>query len=230
MIAAARLTSSPTPVVPLPPKAVARSPAPAPAPDARPPAAPAPITVDGARLQGVLGRAAVFAGADGAQRLVRVGREAAPGIVLAAVGHDHAMLARGAARLRVDLDPARDPSPKPVSVNPVASPVRVAATDAETLRYRLALAPRRAGGRVTGFVLRPGAVPPVLARAGLRPGDVLVMVNGQTFESEEKLLGLAEEIRTTRIARFEFERGTERRSAEVPINSSENEVSPSLAL
>jgi general secretion pathway protein C len=86
------------------------------------------------------------------------------------------------------------------------------------MMFRTALAPRRSGGRVTGFTIRPGANIPILARAGMQPGDVLVAVNGQAFESEEKVLELASEIAGSYTADFEFERGGQRMRRSIEIN------------
>ena len=82
----------------------------------------------------------------------------------------------------------------------------------------MGLTPRKVGGRTTGFAIRPGANLPALQRAGLQPGDVLVAVNGQAFESEEKVMELAREIAGSYTADFEFERGVKRMKASTEVN------------
>jgi general secretion pathway protein C len=74
----------------------------------------------------------------------------------------------------------------------------------ETVDYRLGLQPVRSEGRINGFAIRPDAVLPQLQQAGLRPGDVILAVNGQAFQSEEKVLELSNEIATSRTSEFEF--------------------------
>ena len=77
------------------------------------------------------------------------------------------------------------------------------------MRYRLGLAPRRAGGRVTGFTVRSNVEMPALARAGIRPGDVIVGVNGSVFD-EERMQELAWQIANSDASRL---RGRTRRPA-----------------
>jgi general secretion pathway protein C len=83
---------------------------------------------------------------------------------------------------------------------------------------RVGMAPRRNGGRIDGFAIKAGANLGPLLRAGLRPGDVLLAVNGQPFDSGEKLLELPREIAGSFTAEFEFERGGRRMRALLPVN------------
>ncbi len=176
----------PTPVQPLP--------APAPAGNAT-----------GLRLHGLLASGAIIAFPDGRQRLVPVGREALPGVVLRRIEQNHAVLASAGSEARLGFDGAAGaPSAAP-------SPPRAAESGGreETLRYRLGLAPRRVGGRVMGFTVRRGAELPALARAGIRPGDTILAVNGSIFD-DERMLELSWQIANSTRTEFEIERGGRR--------------------
>ena len=148
-----------------------------------PPAAPA-ISTDGLRLHGLAGAGAIIGTGEGGQRLVAIGREVRPGLVLIGVGVDHALLRAGATTYRLGFDGVAAAGAPPVAGAPATS--GDAALREETLRYRLALAPVTSGGRVTSHVVRDGASVPVLARAGIRPGDVIQRVNGAEFDAERR--------------------------------------------
>jgi hypothetical protein len=191
------------------PPVVAPDPAPAPPPPPSaaalpPPAAPsAPVaSTDGLRLHGVAGAGAIIGTADGVQRFVAVGREVRPGLVLAGVGVDHALLRAGATTYRLGFDGIAVAGAAPAAA-PAAN--GDTALREETLRYRLALAPVSSGGRVTGHSVRDGASLPALARAGIRPGDVIQRVNGAEFDAE-RLEELAWTIANTDHTTFEIMR------------------------
>ena len=209
-----------------PPPASFASPPPPP-----PPAAIAPAGTGGAMaLRGVMGGgpdggAAIFAMPDGSQRLVRIGRELQPGMTLTGVGISHATLSSSGGAMRMELNkpgavpvaqaaPAPEPTPTAVPAAPASAPDR----QRETLQYRTGLTPVKAGGRTTGFAIKPGASLPMLERAGLRPGDVLLAVNGQPFDREEKVVELAGEIAGSYTAEFEYERAGKRMKSSVEIN------------
>ena len=185
--------------VPEPPPAVQAAPS--------PPPASAP-SAEGLRLHGLLGGGAIIAAADGRQRFFAVGREVAPGLRVARIELNHVILASPGGEQRLGFDG--------VSQAQAAAPAATNATSAseealreETLRYRLGLAPRQIGGRTSGFVVRPNVSMPVLERAGLRPGDVIVGVNGSEFD-EERMLELAWQIGNSGRTEFEVERGGRR--------------------
>lgn len=192
------LRSASPPPLPAPPAALQ---APQPPPPAPSPPAPAP-DVSGLRLHGLLASGAIIGFQNGNQRLVLVGREALPGLTLQRIEQNHAVFASsagGEARLGFD-GPGQAPA---------AAPPALAARRDESLPYRLGLAPRRAGGRVTGFTVRRGASLPALDRAGLRPGDVIVAVNGSAFD-EERMLDLPWQIANSTRTEIEVERGGRR--------------------
>lgn len=176
--------------------------------------------LSGLRLHGLTPTGAIIASA-GAQRLVRLGREIVPGVTLKAVRQHHAVLATNAGLFELGLLGAVQAAPVIAvpAAGPIAtSPAPAAARRTEMLQYRFGLAPRRTDGRITGFAVRAGAEMPQLQRAGLKPGDILIGVNGQTFDSEEKVMELAGEIAGSYTAEFEFERNGRRMKASLPVN------------
>jgi len=192
------LRGDPPPPALAPPAALQ---APQPPPPAPPPPAPAP-DLSGLKLYGLLASGAILGFPDGSQRLVLIGREAVPGLTLRRIEQSHAVLASPAGEVRLGFDgPAQ-------TAAAAAAPAQARARDA-TLRYRLGLAPRRAGGRVSGYTVRPGASLPALERAGIRPGDTIVGVNGSAFD-EERMLELAWTIANSSRTEFEVERGGRR--------------------
>ena len=80
------------------------------------PAAPTSPLPDGLRLTGVAGGGAIFSFSDGTQRLVRRGREIAPGVTLQAVRLRDVILAVGPTNFRLGFGGA------PIPVQPPALP------------------------------------------------------------------------------------------------------------
>ena len=154
------------------------------------------------RLYGVLGSGAVIGMADGTQRFVAIGRDVVPGVTLRRVEVHHIVLATGSGEVRLGFDGVAQPQAAPAAAAPPAD----AAQREEVLRYRVGLAPRMAGGRVNGYTVRQGADLPALERAGIRPGDVILRVNGSQFD-EERLSELAWQIANSDHVEFEVERG-----------------------
>lgn len=195
---------SPTPTAPSPP----------------PPAAPA-ASLSGLVLRGVLGGGAAIIGfPDGNQRSVPVGREFLPGVTLKEVALRHVILVTISGESRLEFN-------KPVSeIAPAAGAVATAkAPEAErhgreTLEFRTGLMPFEEEGRIRGFAIRPGASLPIFQRAGLRPGDVIVSVNGQAFRSEEKVLELAGELASAKAIEIDFVRGGRRMTGKVEPQAS----------
>ncbi|MDQ3205468.1 MAG: type II secretion system protein C [Pseudomonadota bacterium] len=171
----------------------------------------------GYRLFGVRatesGGSAILGSADGVQGAYSTGDEVAPGIVLEAVGADHAILAANGARHRVDLPEAMPatsnastsastatlPSAAPSTPQPagVVAPVPV---DPASLLAQTGLRPLSEAGRVAGYTLIPRNGDGLLRQAGLMPGDVIVSVNGQALtpervgELEQELQGQPEAV------------------------------------
>lgn len=193
------------PVGPTPPQPVPAAPAPIPV-AAAPAPAPVPVAdTSQLRLHGLLASGAVISTGNGGQRLVPVGREALPGLTLVRVEQNHAIFQSAGGEVRLGFDGIAQADPSGAAAAPAPVAAGPAGQREETLRYRLGLAPRMAGGRVTGYAVRANVEMPALARAGIRPGDVIVAVNGASFD-EERLQELAWTIANSAEARFEVER------------------------
>lgn len=211
------LLSGGDPASPRAPPEAAAAPAQQPAPSApAPPAAelaPVPPDLAGLRLHGLLASGAILGFADGSQRLVPIGREALPGLALRRIEQGHAVFASAAGgEVRLGFDGPAQAQASPATAAAAATPGIAAAEAAqreETLHYRLGLAPRRIGGYVRGFTVRPGADLPSLARAGIRPGDTILTVGGSVLD-EERMLELAWTIANSPRLDFEVERGGRR--------------------
>jgi general secretion pathway protein C len=196
------------PVAPSTPPPVVAAPTPEPVAPVQPPGDIATL-----RLYGLLASGAVLGFPDGSQRLIPIGREALPGLTLKRIEQHAAIFDSGGGEVRLGFDGAAQ-----AAVAHAAPPAPASSSSAErdeTLRYRLGLAPRRVGGRVDGFTVRPGADMPALARAGIQPGDVILGVNGGHLD-EERMLELAWQIANSEQTVFEVERGGRRMRLSLP--------------
>lgn len=182
----------------VPPPTLQPTPAPEPAPAAEPAASP-----EGLRLRGIAGAGAIIDNAAGGQRLVTIGREVSPGLVLERVGLDHVILRSPRGPVRLDFAGSSAAGPRV----PAASASAPGASEgSDALPYQLGLAPRRQAGRIAGHVFQPGASLPALERAGLQAGDVIVAVNGSRFD-QERLMELPWTLANSGPVTFEIERG-----------------------
>ena len=195
--------AEPAPIDPAPDALAASMAEPAP-PPAPPPAAPMP-DASNLRLYGLLATGAIIAGADGNQRLVRIGREILPGLTLRRIEQQHAVFGGTGGEIRLGFDGAAQPAAAAVT------PVRTAdsAQREEGLRYRLGLEPNRVGARISGFRFRAGASLSALEQAGIRPGDLILSVNGSVLD-EERMLELPWQIANSARTEFEVERAGRR--------------------
>lgn len=205
--------------------AAVATPLPAPAaPASPPPAASAaqPQSLEGLSLYGVSAAGggagtAVLGFAPEAQRAIRVGSDYRPGIRLVAVGAGHAVLASGGSEVRLELAQAYRAG--------AASETRLAGnggTAQAQAKPRMGMVPRKSQGRTDGFAIRDPREVPALQKAGLRQGDVILAVNGQSFDSQEKLLDLPREIAGSYTAEFEIERAGRRMKVSLPVNARPN--------
>ena len=189
------------------------------------PASPAPVpsaSAAGLVLRGVMGRGAILRLADGSERAIPIGREFLPGLTLKAVGVDHAILASSGGDLRIELNRfgAAAPAASAVAtaVAPQAPPPSAERHRIETAAFRIGMQARKRGPNIVGYAIRPGARLPLFERAGLRPGDVVVAVNGQALDGEERLFGLSGELAGAPVAEIEYERGGRRMKAAATVN------------
>ncbi|MFN3537208.1 MAG: type II secretion system protein N [Brevundimonas sp.] len=138
---------------------------------------------------------AIVAGPDGVQKAVGVGETVSEGVVLAAVAADHVVLAHGRSQTRLGFPaspPRTDAGPPQSALGPMGR-AGVGSAAAETVTYATALRPVSVDGS-DGYVWRPGTDGGVLAAAGLRPGDVILRINGTPFDRSERLEELAADI------------------------------------
>lgn len=163
---------------------------------------------------------AIISGPDGRQRVVGVGEDIAPGARLLSVAGDHVTIAAGSGVRRLDFMPfsaaaPSAPAPPAAAARRTGAPPEVVAdAGVPTVReaghpvadYMSALRPHRRDGRTLGYVWRPGRGLDVLAAAGLRPGDVLVGLNGMEFNNPERVQELADEVSLRRPIQVRFER------------------------
>lgn len=178
----------------------------------------------GLRSDGAGGGSAIIGLADGRQISVGVGEAVEPGLVLQSVGPDHVVLARGTSlsrlvftELPMGVAPPPPPPPGPQTVTPPPAPAPAQApapaaaagpaVDPARLLAQAGLRPRMRGMRMDGFTVSGGGDGSVLRAAGLRPGDVILAVNGQSLDSLERIAALRSELGNTTSAELRFERG-----------------------
>lgn len=152
-----------------------------------------PLTLFGIRVNAASGAGtAIIAGADGEQMVYRIGEEVQPGVTLSAVAFDHVTLARGGASELLYLDQSK---PAPVvapPANPVAPPPASDALSAASLRQGIAFPADAPDG---GVILGTSGDGSVFRSAGLRPGDVLVGVNGRKIGTRADLSSFAGQVK-----------------------------------
>ncbi|HEX8448602.1 MAG TPA: type II secretion system protein N [Allosphingosinicella sp.] len=205
------------PSAPAPPSAAPIAepafPAPLSTPLAPAPAAPA-VSADGLVLYGVSGAsrsaAAIIGSRLGGQRVVPVGSDFRPGLKLAEVGVDYAILHSGGQGVRLELSRyASGGSARAAAALPAEEERKI-----ESAVLRNILKPVMSGSRLGGYALRPGESLPQLIRAGLVPGDVIVSVNGSQLD-EERLSELAWQMGNAAKTEFVFMRNGRKMRASV---------------
>ncbi|HEY0130293.1 MAG TPA: hypothetical protein VGB57_02725 [Allosphingosinicella sp.] len=199
------LSASPAAQPPGPAPVTAPPPAPAPLPPAPPPAAAPIVSADGLILYGISGAsgkaAAIIGSSQSGQRVVAVGSDYRPGLKLAEVGGDYAVLQNGVQGIRLELSRyAAGGSSKATASLPVEEERKL-----EAAVLRNILKPVMANNRIGGYALRPGESLPQLIRAGLQPGDVIMSVNGSQLD-EERMSELAWQMGNARKTEFVFMR------------------------
>ena len=138
---------------------------------------PAVVTALDLQLYGVRedrasGRGSAIIGLpDGSQASVAVGEAILPGVTLSAVAFDHVTIARGPVKEQLFLDQSQEATP--VATAPPSAPPELPAL-AQAIQFE----PRRQNGAITGIAVQPRGAGTAFFEAGLRPGDVIVSVNG----------------------------------------------------
>jgi S1-C subfamily serine protease len=127
------------------------------------------------------GGSAIIAAAGGAQGAYAVGEEISSGVRLAVVSGEHVELDVGGRRMRLSFPGSRN-AEAPVFASQIvdaSADYRASAGSATPLLLNsLALQPVSRNGRPAGFEVMPQATDGLLSAAGLRPGDVVVSING----------------------------------------------------
>lgn len=155
------------------------------------------LVLYGVRAGGGRG-SAILAGPDGVQRSYAVGEQVAPGVKLRSVGLDHVVLDRGGAAQRLNFPaPTSPPARSPIAAGPVIAAAQTTGAAgrgdlAAAFQSEASLRPNVVDRRIRGYLvtLTPGGV---LARAGLRTGDVIMSVNGTSLDPDS-LQGLPAEL------------------------------------
>ena len=171
----------------------------------------------GLRSDGAGGGSAIIGLADGRQVSVGVGEAVEPGLVLRGVGADYVTLARGTSLSRlifsdvpVGAAPPPPPPPGPPTMTPPApvAPAAAAAAPVDPARLlaQAGLRPRMRGLRMDGFTVSGSGDAAVLRAAGLRPGDVILAVNGTSLDSLDRIAGLRGQLSNATSAEIRFER------------------------
>lgn len=156
------------------------------------------------------GGAAILANGSGPQRAYRPGDMLAPGLVLERIEAGHALFRDGGASIRLEL-PAQHGLPRraasPPSTLPATSATGTAAAAVDPSRLLAGSGLRHAGegDGSAGYTVMPQADGALLRQAGLRPGDVLLRVNGQPL-APGTFAEVAAELQRNPRARIEFRR------------------------
>ncbi|MGB7406750.1 MAG: type II secretion system protein N [Pacificimonas sp.] len=119
---------------------------------------------------------AILQAGDDPQASFRVGEEIAPGITLFAVAQDHVILERGGARERLYLDQSAPAERVAVRSQPPQQLADSAATPADAIASEFSFSPRLDDGE--GVSIRPAGAGQLFRQLGLRPGDILMSVDG----------------------------------------------------
>ena len=142
--------------------------------------------------------------AGGKQYLLRPGRVLPGGIKLLRVEPGRAILAGPSGEMVLAFADAA-----PAMAGPTTPP------GGDPTPWQLALSPLREQGRLVGWRVDSLAGLPALARAGLKPGDVLLSANGAELISEEKVMELPQELAANGRLQIVYRRGNAQREAVV---------------
>jgi general secretion pathway protein C len=179
-----------------------------------------PLTLFGIRSnQASGGGSAIVAGGDNIQLSVAVGEEIMAGVKLHAVAFDHIVISNNGKLEKLFLDqsvPAQDvtPAAAPAAAPAVAPTPEVSAPppsgaqlNPQSLVSGVGLTPRTDGGKVTGLVVSAKDDGTMLRAAGLKPGDIILNVNGNPVRSPSDL---ASQFRPGARLSVDVERGAQK--------------------
>ncbi|WP_265569460.1 type II secretion system protein N [Sphingomicrobium nitratireducens] len=141
---------------------------------------------------------------DGTQASFGVGEEILPGAILSGVAFDHVVIDRGGISERLYMEGASDAPVVSPAPGPAAGP---ASGPAARLVAENVFRPRLRGDAVTGVIVSPTADASLLAQVGLKPGDVIVGVNGAAIQSAKDVEQLAAALRPGISLNLSVERG-----------------------
>ncbi|MGY1425140.1 type II secretion system protein N [Lysobacter sp. A289] len=163
-------------------------------------------------------RGSAILGKDGDQASYAVSQEIAPGIVLESVGTEHAVLAANGARHRLELPPlataGATPAAKTLPIgNPrptappaaTAPPFPAASTGTPAMPRQSSTATGLIESPGGGYAITAGASAALMRPAGLRPGDVVLSVNGRPLDPA-RLAGLRDELKGQAQLTIQYQR------------------------
>ncbi len=175
----------------------------------------------GVRAGGPGSGSAIIGLPDGRQVSVAVGEAIEPGLVLTAVGADHAVVSRNGSPSRItfgEVPVGAAALPPPPATEQVVTPqtAPAAATiDPRALMAEASLRPRMRGLAVTGFTVSASGQTPVLAAAGLQPGDVITSIDGVPLDGLGRLNELRTRLSRAPQAEIRFERDGQPRTTTI---------------
>lgn len=157
---------------------------------------------------------AILLGPDGRQVSHGLGDTVGPDVTLVAVAADHVILRQGGRDHRLTFSdeppPTPDaPPPETVSLSPDAAAAAAAMGISGQTQdvYGAALRPQVRDGRVEGYVWRRGAQGGALSAAGLREGDVILSVNGEAMQTDERVGELSQALASGDPVMIQYRRG-----------------------
>ena len=171
------------------------------------PSTPAVVTSLSVKLFGVRVNQATGQGSaiietpDGVQGSYAVGDEVLPGVKLKAVAFDGITLDRSGVSEQVFLDQ----SVAAAIAQPGAAPI--GSSSASALANDVAFTPRIVDGQSTGLIVSPKGTGAAFTAAGLKAGDVLVAVNGQSIKSIDDVMNVMPQAAAGGTVTLSIERG-----------------------
>ena len=157
---------------------------------------------------------AVLGPAEASARTYLAGALLENGSKLAEVFADHVVLTRGAERYRLYLPESGKPDdvPQDAPLTVGDFPVAAAPLAAPPMRVTdyLRAVPVYQGGLIAGFTVYPGSRRSEFEQWGLKPGDVLLSLGGQSLSSPDQVEALMEQLASGASLSGEVLRGKER--------------------